>query len=62
MNGQSSCVGQQQATSSCSAMGNAQELINREILQQLQTIGKRLDQLETKKNVKKKHQIKQKLK
>ena len=29
---QSSCVGEQQATSSCSAMGNAQDLINREIL------------------------------
>ena len=34
---------------SCIAMGNAQDLINQEILQQLQTIGKGLDQLETKK-------------
>ena len=48
-NGQSSCVGEQQATSLCSTMGNAQDLINREILQQLQTIGQRLDHLETNK-------------
>ena len=46
---QSFCVGDQQASASCSAMGNAQELINRETLQQLQSIGKRLDNLETKK-------------
>ena len=44
---QKSCVGKQLAMTSCSASGNAQELINREILQQLQTIDKRLDNLET---------------
>ena len=48
VNDQSSCVGEQHATTSCSATGNAQDLINHEILQQLQTIGKRLDNLETK--------------
>ena len=46
---QSSCVGEQQATTLCSATGNAQDLINCEILQQLQTIGKWLDNLETQK-------------
>ena len=46
---QSPCVGDQLASTSCSAMGNAQELINRETLQQLQSIGKRLDNFETKK-------------
>ena len=49
VNDQSSCVGEQQATTSCSATGNVQDLINHEILQQLQTISKRLDNLETKK-------------
>ena len=45
---QSSCFDENQATTSSNAMTNSQDLINREILQQLQTIGKRLDTLETK--------------
>ena len=53
---QSSCVGKQQATTSCSATGNAQELINREILQQLQLI-KDLSNLKQKNTKKQQHRI-----
>ena len=54
---QSSCIDENQATTSCNAMTNSQDLINREILQQLQTIGKQLHILETK-NCKKTTDIK----
>ena len=47
-NGQSSCSDENQATTSSHVGTNSQDLINREILQQLQTIGKQLDSLETK--------------
>ena len=47
-NGQSSCSDDNQATTSSHVGTNSQDLINCEILQQLQTIGKRLDSLETK--------------
>ena len=40
---QNSCVGKRRAITSCSASGNAQKLINLEILQQMQTIGKSKD-------------------
>ena len=47
-NGQSSCSDENRARTSSYVGTNSQDLINREILQQLQTIGKRLDSLETK--------------